>query len=103
MSCLSLCQQASQTRLCLPQGTLLTGAMLETLTCGEGGTSELSNILLVPEKQQPVLQAYRSALCSGGEGQRSERFRQMSLELKDQINMQSVTEKVQRKHLLKIS
>ncbi|XP_040010575.1 ATP-binding cassette sub-family A member 2 isoform X1 [Xiphias gladius] len=76
------------------EGTLLTGAMLETLTCGEGGTSELSNILLVPEKQQPVLQAYRSALCSGGEGQRSERFRQMSLELKDQINMQSVTEKL---------
>ena len=79
------------------QGILLTGAMLETLTCGEGGASELSNILLVPEKQQPALQAYRSALCSGGEGQRSERFRQMSLELREQINTQSVTEKVQQK------
>uniref|UniRef100_A0A4W6FM93 ATP-binding cassette sub-family A member 2 n=1 Tax=Lates calcarifer TaxID=8187 RepID=A0A4W6FM93_LATCA len=87
----------------LPQGILLTGAMLETLTCGEGGTSELSNILLVPEKQQPVLQAYRSALCSGGEGQRSERFRQMSVELREQINTQSVTEKVQQKHLLQIN
>uniref|UniRef100_A0A3B4XA03 ATP-binding cassette sub-family A member 2 n=1 Tax=Seriola lalandi dorsalis TaxID=1841481 RepID=A0A3B4XA03_SERLL len=72
------------------QGILLTGAMLETLTCGEGRASELSNILLVPEKQQPVLQAYRSALCSGGEGQRSERFRQMSLELREQINTQSL-------------
>ncbi|XP_053276075.1 ATP-binding cassette sub-family A member 2 isoform X1 [Pleuronectes platessa] len=76
------------------EGILLTGAVLETLTCGEGGVSELSNILLVPEKQQLALQAYRSALCSGGEGQRSERFRQMSLELREQINTQSVTEKL---------
>uniref|UniRef100_A0A665TKW0 ATP-binding cassette sub-family A member 2 n=1 Tax=Echeneis naucrates TaxID=173247 RepID=A0A665TKW0_ECHNA len=83
------------TWLCLPQEVLLTGAMLETLTCGGEGATELSNILLVPEKQQPLLQAYRNALCSGGEGQRSERFRQMSLELREQINTQSVTEKVQ--------
>ncbi|KAF0033712.1 hypothetical protein F2P81_013778 [Scophthalmus maximus] len=76
------------------EGILLTGAMLETLTCGEGGASELSNILLVPDAQQPALQAYRSALCSGGEGQRSERFRQMSRELREQINMQSVAEKL---------
>lgn len=68
--------------------------MLESLTCGRGGASELSKILLVPEKQRAVLQAYRSAVCSGGEGQRSERFRLMSLELREQINTQSVTEKV---------
>lgn len=82
--------------LCLPQGVLLTGAMLEILTCGEGGASELSKILLVPEKQRPLLQAYRSAVCSGGEGQRSERFRLLSVELREQINPQSVTEKVQQ-------
>ncbi|XP_070689151.1 ATP-binding cassette sub-family A member 2 [Pempheris klunzingeri] len=76
------------------EGVLLTGAMLEVLTCGEGGASELSKILLVPERQQQVLQAYRSAVCSGGEVQRSERFRQMSLELREQINTQSVTEKL---------
>ncbi|AWP06485.1 putative ATP-binding cassette sub-family A member 2 [Scophthalmus maximus] len=81
-------------RLLHLEGILLTGAMLETLTCGEGGASELSNILLVPDAQQPALQAYRSALCSGGEGQRSERFRQMSRELREQINMQSVAEKL---------
>lgn len=74
--------------------------MLEALTCREGGAIELNKILLVPEKQRPVLQAYRSAVCGGGEGQRSERFKQMSIELREQINMQSVTEKVQQKHLL---
>ncbi|XP_068590372.1 ATP-binding cassette sub-family A member 2 isoform X2 [Cebidichthys violaceus] len=76
------------------EGFLLTGAMLEILTCGEGRANELSKILLVPEKQQPVLQAYRSAVCSGGEVQRSERFRLMSLELREQINTQIVREKL---------
>lgn len=74
--------------------------MLEVLTCREGGASELSKILMVPEKQRPVLQAYHSAVCSGEEGQRSERFNQMSLELREQIDIESVTEKVQQKHLL---
>lgn len=76
--------------------------MLESLTCGEGGATELTKILLVPEKQQPLLQAYRSALCSGREGQRSERFKEMSTELREQINTQSVAEKVQLKDLLLI-
>lgn len=67
--------------------------MLETLTCGEGA-GELSKLLLVPEKQRPVLQAYRGLLCSGAEIRRSERFRQLSQELKEQINTQSLTEKV---------
>lgn len=71
--------------------------MLEALTCTKGEPSDLSKILLVPEKQRPVLQTYRSAVCGGGEGQRSERFRQLSLELREQINTQSVTEKVQKK------
>ncbi|KAF3851641.1 hypothetical protein F7725_013413 [Dissostichus mawsoni] len=35
---------------------------LEVLTCGEGGASELSTILMLPEKQRPVLQAYLGAL-----------------------------------------
>uniref|UniRef100_A0A8C7RNW6 ATP-binding cassette sub-family A member 2 n=1 Tax=Oncorhynchus mykiss TaxID=8022 RepID=A0A8C7RNW6_ONCMY len=69
---------------------LLTGAMLEMLTCGEDGTGELSKILLVPEKQQSLLQAYRSTVCGGGEGQRTERFGQMSQELRDQIDTQSL-------------
>ncbi|XP_041642863.1 ATP-binding cassette sub-family A member 2 isoform X1 [Cheilinus undulatus] len=73
---------------------LLTGAMLEVLTCEGGGASELGKILLVPEKQLPLLQAYRSTVCSGGEAQRSERFRQMSQELREQMNMQRVTEKL---------
>uniref|UniRef100_A0A8C7RNS4 ATP-binding cassette sub-family A member 2 n=1 Tax=Oncorhynchus mykiss TaxID=8022 RepID=A0A8C7RNS4_ONCMY len=73
---------------------LLTGAMLEMLTCGEDGTGELSKILLVPEKQQSLLQAYRSTVCGGGEGQRTERFGQMSQELRDQIDTQSLVDKV---------
>lgn len=85
---------------CIPQGVLVTGTMLEALTCGNGEPSDLSKILMVPDKQQSVLQAYRNTVCNGGEGQRSERFRQLSLMLREQINTQSVTEKVQRKHLL---
>ncbi|KAM6965213.1 ATP-binding cassette sub-family A member 2 [Aplochiton taeniatus] len=76
------------------EGVLLTGAMLERLTCGEGGTSELTSILLVPEKQQSALQAYRSLVCGGGEGRRVERFREMSQELREQLDTQSVFEKL---------
>ncbi|XP_031662332.1 ATP-binding cassette sub-family A member 2 isoform X3 [Oncorhynchus kisutch] len=76
------------------EGVLLTGAMLEMLTCGEDGTSELSKILLVPEKQQSLLQAYRSAACGGGAGQRTERFGEMSQELREQIDTQSLIDKL---------
>lgn len=81
--------------LCLPQGVLLTGSMLELLTCGERGAAELRKILLLPEEQQPALEAYRSSVCREGQGQRSQRFRQLSQELREQINTQSLTEKVQ--------
>uniref|UniRef100_A0A6Q2Z5M3 ATP-binding cassette sub-family A member 2 n=1 Tax=Esox lucius TaxID=8010 RepID=A0A6Q2Z5M3_ESOLU len=76
------------------KGVLLTGAMLEMVTCQEDGTNELSKILLVPEKQQPLLQAYRSAVCGGGEGLRAERFREMSQELRDQMDTQSLIDKL---------
>ncbi|XP_068617160.1 ATP-binding cassette sub-family A member 2 [Brachionichthys hirsutus] len=76
------------------QQLLLTGAMLESLTCGEGGANPLSKILFVPEKQQPLLRAYRSAVCRGEEGQRSEYFRLLSAALREQINTRSVTEKL---------
>lgn len=76
------------------QGILLTGAVLETLTCGEGGNSELSKILLVPEKQQAALQAYRMAVCGDEAGQRAKIFGEMSEELRDQIDTQRVLEKV---------
>ncbi|XP_056152954.1 ATP-binding cassette sub-family A member 2 [Lampris incognitus] len=76
------------------EGVLLTGSMLEQLTCGQGGTNELSKIFLVPEKQKSVLQAYRGIVCNGEEGQRSQWFMEMSEELRDQINMQRVIEKL---------
>uniref|UniRef100_A0A3B3BQP6 ATP-binding cassette, sub-family A (ABC1), member 2 n=1 Tax=Oryzias melastigma TaxID=30732 RepID=A0A3B3BQP6_ORYME len=80
--------------LCGPQGLLLTGSMLELLTCGERGDAELRKILLLPEEQQPVLLAYRSSVCRGGPAERSERFRQLSQELREQIDTQSITEKL---------
>lgn len=85
------------------QGVILTGAMLEALTCKEGGHSDLSKILLVPEKQQLGLQAYRSAVCSGGEGQKSERFKQMSNKLREQINTERVIEKVNLCSIIKMT
>ncbi|KTF75728.1 hypothetical protein cypCar_00025040, partial [Cyprinus carpio] len=72
------------------EGILLTGAVLETLTCGEGGNSEISKILLVPEKQQAVLQAYQMTVCGGRAEQRAELFGELSEELRDQINTQRV-------------
>ncbi|XP_056600911.1 ATP-binding cassette sub-family A member 2 isoform X1 [Triplophysa dalaica] len=76
------------------EGILLTGAVLETLTCGEGGNSELSKILLVPEKQQAALQAYRMTVCGGEAGQRAKIFGEMSEELREQIDTQRVFEKL---------
>uniref|UniRef100_A0A671KV51 ATP-binding cassette sub-family A member 2 n=1 Tax=Sinocyclocheilus anshuiensis TaxID=1608454 RepID=A0A671KV51_9TELE len=73
------------------QGILLTGAVLETLTCGEGGNSEMSKILLVPEKQEAVLQAYRTTVCGGRAEQRAELFKEMSEELRDQIDTQRLS------------
>ncbi|XP_016137357.1 ATP-binding cassette sub-family A member 2-like [Sinocyclocheilus grahami] len=72
------------------EGILLTGSVLETLTCGEGGNSEMSKILLVPEKQEAVLQAYRTTVCGGRAEQRAELFKEMSEELRDQIDTQKV-------------
>ncbi|XP_072520888.1 ATP-binding cassette sub-family A member 2 isoform X2 [Salminus brasiliensis] len=76
------------------EGILLTGRVLEVLTCGEDGNSELNKILLVPEKQQSLLQAYQAAMCGGEAGQRAERFREISQELRDQIDTQRIIEKM---------
>uniref|UniRef100_A0AAY4B7N1 ATP-binding cassette sub-family A member 2 n=1 Tax=Denticeps clupeoides TaxID=299321 RepID=A0AAY4B7N1_9TELE len=76
------------------EGILLTGSVLEGITCEEGSNSELGKILLVPEEQQSALQAYRSAMCRGGPAQRAERFGQISQELRDQIDTQNVIEKL---------
>ncbi|XP_075902997.1 ATP-binding cassette sub-family A member 2 [Nelusetta ayraudi] len=90
-------QEKEQQGLKEVEEVVLTGAMLEALTCGEGGTTDLSKIFLVPEKQQQDLNMYRSAVCSGEPGQRSERFTQMSKQLREQINAEKVTEKVTEK------
>lgn len=72
--------------------------MLEALTCGQGGSSELSRILLVPEQQRRGLQDYSDTMCGGTDkGQRSERFRRMSVALKNHVNMRTAAEKVMLK------
>ncbi|XP_028297042.1 ATP-binding cassette sub-family A member 2-like isoform X2 [Gouania willdenowi] len=88
--------ESRRTEEALSNQTLLTGSMLEALTCGVGGASELRDILLVSERQSPELLAYHGAACSGKRSQRSERFRQLSLELKEQINTNSVIEKLRQ-------
>uniref|UniRef100_A0A4W4H9Z9 ATP-binding cassette sub-family A member 2 n=1 Tax=Electrophorus electricus TaxID=8005 RepID=A0A4W4H9Z9_ELEEL len=78
--------------LLLFQNVLLTGGVLEALTCGEEGNGELDKILLVPEKQQSMLRAYQAAVCGGAAGQRAERFGELSQELRDQIDTERITE-----------
>lgn len=69
--------------------------MLEALTCGQGGSSELSKLLLVSEQQRRVLQVYSDAMCgTTDKGQRAERFRRMSVALKNHIDMRTAAEKV---------
>uniref|UniRef100_A0A671NUP3 ATP-binding cassette sub-family A member 2 n=1 Tax=Sinocyclocheilus anshuiensis TaxID=1608454 RepID=A0A671NUP3_9TELE len=87
---LSLLPLSSSLESQLGFGILLTGAVLETLTCGEGGNSEISKILLVPEKQQAVLQAYQMTVCGGKAEQRAKLFGELSEELRDQIDTQRV-------------
>uniref|UniRef100_H3CEJ3 ATP-binding cassette sub-family A member 2 n=1 Tax=Tetraodon nigroviridis TaxID=99883 RepID=H3CEJ3_TETNG len=74
------------------EGDLLSGSVLEALTCGR--SSQLRKLLLVPEEQQPVLQAYAQAVCGVTGGQRSERFQRISLELRQQIDRPAVAEKL---------
>ncbi|MGH0160942.1 UNVERIFIED_CONTAM: hypothetical protein FKN15_044125 [Acipenser sinensis] len=80
------------------ENILLTAGVLELLTCGNdgrgGGESELRRILLVPESQQARLQAYRSAVCSGGAGPRVQRFSELARELREQIDTQRVMSKL---------
>lgn len=89
-------QEKNQQDLKEAEDVLLTAAVLESLTCGDPcPDSDLTKVLLVPEIQAPVLQTYRTVLCSGGHGQRTERFKQLSKELREQINTQPLSEKLQ--------
>ncbi|XP_041099677.1 ATP-binding cassette sub-family A member 2-like isoform X2 [Polyodon spathula] len=80
------------------ENILLTAGVLELLTCGNdgrgSGESELRRILLVPDSQQALLQAYRSAVCSGGTGSRVQRFSELARELREQIDTQRVISKL---------
>lgn len=76
------------------QEVLLTGGVLEALSCGKDQTSKLRTILSVPEEQRSVLDAYQISVCGGNAEQRAERFAEISQELKDQIDTQKITDKV---------
>ncbi|XP_039629926.1 ATP-binding cassette sub-family A member 2 isoform X3 [Polypterus senegalus] len=75
------------------ENILLTSGTLELLTC-EDKDEEFQHILLTPEGQQPLLQAYRTILCSGGASQRAQRFSGLARELKMQIDTQRVASKL---------
>ncbi|KAM9393672.1 ATP-binding cassette sub-family A member 2 [Pholidichthys leucotaenia] len=73
------------------EGVLLTGSMLEVLTCS---SSELSRIFLVPDSRRAELRAYQNAICGEGQSQRLEWFRQLSSELREQINDGTVADQL---------
>ncbi|XP_039714844.1 ATP-binding cassette sub-family A member 2 isoform X2 [Pteropus medius] len=64
---------------------LLAPALLEQLTCAPG-SRELGRILTVPRGQQPALQGYRDAVCSGQAAARARRFSGLASELRKQLD-----------------
>uniref|UniRef100_A0A8C5RJB7 ATP-binding cassette sub-family A member 2 n=1 Tax=Laticauda laticaudata TaxID=8630 RepID=A0A8C5RJB7_LATLA len=46
-----------------PQNILFTPSVLESLTCRQS-QDELRRILVIPDSQQPLLQAYRASVCN---------------------------------------
>uniref|UniRef100_A0A8C6Y8P9 ATP-binding cassette sub-family A member 2 n=1 Tax=Naja naja TaxID=35670 RepID=A0A8C6Y8P9_NAJNA len=77
----------------LPQNILFTPPVLESLTCRES-QDELSRILVIPESQQPLLPAYRASVCNRSASLRSDYFRQLSMEMKDQLEARKVGEQL---------
>lgn len=67
--------------------------MLESLTCRQS-PDELRHILLVPDSQRPLLQAYRTAACNRSSGLRKDYFGQLAAELKDQLDAQKIISQV---------
>lgn len=81
-----------------PQELLLAPALLEQLTCAPG-SRELGRILTVPRGQQPALQGYRDAVCSGQAAARARRFSGLASELRKQLDAGRIAQQVRRSRL----
>lgn len=78
-----------------PQELLLAPALLEQLTCAPG-SRELGRILTAPRGQQPALQGYRDAVCSGQAAARARRFSGLASELRRQLDAARIAQQVRR-------
>uniref|UniRef100_A0A670YQ04 ATP-binding cassette sub-family A member 2 n=1 Tax=Pseudonaja textilis TaxID=8673 RepID=A0A670YQ04_PSETE len=76
-----------------PQNILFTPSVLESLTCRQS-QDELRRILVIPESQQPLLQAYRASVCNRSASLQSDYFRQLAVEMKDQLEARKVAEQL---------
>lgn len=75
------------------QNILFTPPVLESLTCRQS-QDELRRILIIPESQQPLLRAYRASVCNRSASLRADYFRQLAVEMKDQLEARKVAEQV---------
>ncbi|XP_039200906.1 ATP-binding cassette sub-family A member 2 isoform X2 [Crotalus tigris] len=75
------------------ENILFTPPVLENLTCGQN-QDELRHILVIPESQEPLLRAYRTAVCNQSAGLRADYFRQLAVEMKDQLEAGKVVEQL---------
>ncbi|XP_042333673.1 ATP-binding cassette sub-family A member 2 isoform X2 [Sceloporus undulatus] len=65
------------------ENILFTPAVLESLTCHPG---QLKRLLMVPERQHPLLRAYQAAVCNRSVSLRKDYFGQLAAELKEQLD-----------------
>ncbi|XP_056394149.1 ATP-binding cassette sub-family A member 2 isoform X1 [Hyla sarda] len=65
---------------------LFTPKELEYLTC-EGSLEQLGSILGVSEAKRPLLTSYKNIVCDGTEPARTERFKELAGELKEQVDV----------------
>ncbi|KAM7094065.1 ATP-binding cassette sub-family A member 2 isoform 2-T2 [Molossus nigricans] len=72
---------------------LVAPTVLEQLTCTLG-SRELGRILTVPQGQQPVLQGYRDAVCSGQAAARARRFSGLAAELRNQLDVARIAQQL---------
>ncbi|KAH0615615.1 hypothetical protein JD844_005073 [Phrynosoma platyrhinos] len=67
------------------ENILLTPTILESLTC-RPGQNKLKRLLMVPERQRPLLKAYQAAVCNRSASLRKDYFGQLASELKEQLD-----------------
>ncbi|XP_063172407.1 LOW QUALITY PROTEIN: ATP-binding cassette sub-family A member 2 [Candoia aspera] len=75
------------------ENILFTPPVLESLTCRQS-PDKLRRVLIIPDSQQPLLHAYRAAVCNRSASLRADYFGQLAAEMKDQLDARKVVEQV---------